>query len=122
MSSNTRDGQCRPAASEFGELSPNLQVGTECSEGTQQKQNTKLVCSSKPSEYSQDLLRGVGRNVSVQKFSWFKSMSQIVGLTTAWQQSKVEGKPRGANIAGNAKTNSPVHTEFQLLFMRQELQ
>ena len=68
---------------------------------------------SDPSEFSWDLLGGVGSNVSVPKFSWFKSMSQIVDLTAAWQQNKVEGNPVGANTAGNAKTNSnPVHTEF----------
>ena len=40
-------------------------------------------------------------------------MSQIFGLTAAWQQNKVEENPVGANIAGNAKTNfNPVHTEF----------
>ena len=40
-------------------------------------------------------------------------MSQIVGLTAAWQQSKVEGNPVGVNTACNAKTNpNPVHTEF----------
>ena len=60
-----------------------------------------------------DSLGDVGSNVSVPKFSWFKSMSQIVGLTAAWQQNKVEGNPVGANTAGNAKTNpNPVHTEF----------
>ena len=60
-----------------------------------------------------DSLRGVGSNVSVPRFSWFKSMSQIVGLTATWQQDKVEGNPMGANTASNAKTNSnPVHTEF----------
>ena len=86
---------------------------TECSEGTQKKQHTKPVCISKPSEYSRDLLGGVGNNVSVPSFSWFKSMSQIVGLTATWQQDKVEGNPMGASTASNAKTNSnPVHTEF----------
>ena len=40
-------------------------------------------------------------------------MSQIVGLTATWQQSKVEGNPMGANTASNVKTKSnPVHTEF----------
>ena len=40
-------------------------------------------------------------------------MSQIVGLTAAWQQNKVEENRMGANTTGNAKTNSnPVHTEF----------
>ena len=44
---------------------------------------------------------------------WFKSMSQIVGLTATCQQDKVEGNPKGASTAGNAKTNTnPVHTEF----------
>ena len=80
---------------------------------THHKQNAKSVCISKPSEFLWDSLGGVGSNVSVPKFSWFKSMSQIVGLTAAWQQNKVEGNPMGANTAGNAKINSnPVHTEF----------
>ena len=105
--------QCRTAASEFREVSSNLWVESECSQGTHHKQSAKSVCISEPSEFSQDLLGGVGSNVSVPKFSWFKSMSQIVGLTTAWQQNKVEGNPVGANTASNAKTNSnPVHTEF----------
>ena len=55
---------------------------------------------------------GVGNNVSVQSFSWLKSMSQIVGLTATWQD-RVEGNPTGANTASNAKVNiTPVHTEF----------
>ena len=99
------DGQCLVTASEF--------QFQECSEGTQQKQNTKLVCISEPSEYSWDSLEVVGRNVSVPKCSWFKSMSQIVGLTATWQQDKVEGNSTGVNTASNAKTNSnPVHTEL----------
>ena len=113
VSFSDRDGQCWTAASEFGEVSTNSWLETECSEGTQHKQNTKIVCIGEPSKYSRDLLGGVGSNVSVPKFSWFKSMSQIVGLTAAWQQSKVEGNPMGANTACNAKTNpNPVHTEF----------
>ena len=109
VSCSDHDGQCLAMASEFRELSPNLLVKTECSEGTQQK----LGCTSKPSEYSQDSLGGVGSNVSVPRFSWFKSMSQIVGLTATWQQNKVEGNPTGANTASNAKTNpNPVHTKF----------
>ena len=40
-------------------------------------------------------------------------MSQIVGLTAAWQQNKVEGNPGGANTTSKAKTNSnPLQTEF----------
>ena len=113
MSFSDRDGQCLVTANKFGELSPNSRAETECSEGTQKKQQTKPVCISEPSEYSRDSLRGVGSNVSVPSFSWFKSMSQIFGLTATWQQDKVEGNPTGANTASNAKTNSnPVHTEF----------
>ena len=116
MSFSVHNGQCLAAASEFREVSPNSRVETECSEGTQQKQNTKLVCISEHSKYSRDSLGGVGSNVSVPRFSWFKSMSQIVGLTATWQQDKVEGNPTGANTTSNAKTNSnPVHTEFNKL-------
>ena len=107
------DGQCLATASEFRELSSNSWVEAKCSQGTHHQLNTKIVCISEPSEYSRDSLGGVGSNVSVPRFSWFKSMSQIVGLTAAWQQNKVEGNPMGANAARNAKTNSnPVHTEF----------
>ena len=113
VSLGIRDGQCLAMTSEFRELSSNSQVETGCSQGTHHKQNAKVVCMTEPSEYSRDLLRGVGNVVSVPKYSWFKSMSQIVGLTAAWQQSKVEGDPVGANTACNAKTNSnPVHTGF----------
>ena len=113
MSFGVRNGQCLAAASEFREVSSNSRVESECSQGTHHKQSEKSVSISKPSEFSRDSLGGVGSNVSVPKFSWFKSMSQIVGLTAAWQQSKVEGNPRGANTASNAKINSnPVHTEF----------
>ena len=112
VSFGDRDGQCLAMASEFRELSPNSRVETEVSEGTQKNQHTKPVCSGEPSEYSQDSLRGVGNKVSVPSFSWFKSMSQIVGLTATWQD-KVEGNPTGAGTASNAKINSnPVHTEF----------
>ena len=113
VSFSDRDAQCLVTASEFRELSANSRVESECSEGTQQKRHTRLVCISEPSEYSRDLLGGVGNNVSVPSFSWFKSMSQIVGLTATWQQDKVEGNPTGASTVGNAKTNTnPVHTEF----------
>ena len=113
VSFGDRDGQCLVTVSKFRELSPNLQEVTECSEGTQKKQHTRPVCISESSEYSQDSLVGVGSNVSVPSFSWFKSMSQIVGLTATWQQDKVEGNPMGASTASNAKTNTNlVHTEF----------
>ena len=113
VSLSFRDGQCLAMTSKFRELSSNSQVETGCSQGTHHKQNAKVVCMSEPSEYSWDSLRGVGNVVSVPNYSWSKSMSQIVGLTDAWQQSKVEGNPMGANTACNAKTNpNPVHTEF----------
>ena len=113
VSFRTRDSHFLTAASEFREVSSNSRVESECSQGTHHEQNAKTVCISEPSEFSRDSLGGVGNNVSVPKLSWFKSMSQIVGLTAAWQQSKVEGNSMGANTAGNAKTNSnPVHTEF----------
>ena len=103
------DGRCFRTVSEFRELSPNSRVVTEASED--RHQHTKPVCVSEPSEYSRDSL-GVGNNVSVPSFSWFKSMSQIVGLTATWHD-KVERNPTGANTASNAKVNiSPVHTEF----------
>ena len=96
------NSQCLTAASGFQEVYPNSRVESKCSQGTHHKQNAKTVCISKPSEFSRDSLGGVGSNVSVPKFSWLKSMSQIVGLTAAWQQSKVEGNPVRANTAGNA--------------------
>ena len=112
VSSGDRDGQCSVSVSEFRELSPNSWVETECSEVTQKKHHTRPVCVGEPSEYSQDSLRSVGSNVSVPSFSWFKSMSQIVGLTATWQD-KVEGNPTGAGTASNVKINTnPVHTEF----------
>ena len=112
VSFNTRDGHCWEAASELRELSSNSRVETGCSQGTMHKQSMNLVCIGEPSEYSRDSLGGVGNNVSVPSFSWFKSMSQIVGLTATWQ-NKVERNPMGASTASNAKTNTnPVHTEF----------
>ena len=109
VSLGDRDGLCSVLISEFRELSLNSRVLEETTEGSSQR--TKPVCVGEPSEYSRDS-SGVGNNVSVPSFSWFKSMSQIVGLT-ATLQNKVEGNPTGANTAGNAKVNiSPVHTEF----------
>ena len=104
------DGQCLLTVSEFREPSPNSQVVTN-SDDDKQQQNSVPVCIDEPSEYSQDPLH-VGNNVSVPSFSWFKSMSQIVGLTATWH-SKVEGNPTTVGTASNAKVNiSPVHTEF----------
>ena len=113
VSLSAHDGQCLAASSKLREVSSNSQVERECSQGTHHKQSAKNVCISEPSNFSRDSLEGVGSNVSVPKFSWFKSMSQIVGLTAAWQQSKVEGNSVGATTACNAKINpNPVHTEF----------
>ena len=109
VSLGDRDGLCSVQISEFRELSLNSRVLEETTEGSSQR--TKPVCVGEPSEYSRDS-SGVGNNVSVPSFSWFKGMSQIVGFT-ATLQDKVEGNPKGANTAGNAKVNiSPVHTEF----------
>ena len=83
--------QCWVMASEFRELSPNSWVKTEGSGGRQKEHHIRPVCSGEPSKYSRDSL-GVGNNVSVPSFSWFKSMSQIVDLTATWQ-GKVEGNP-----------------------------
>ena len=114
MSFSAGDGQYLVAASEFREVSSNSRVESEYLQGTHHKQSATSVCISEPSKFSRDSLGGVDSKVSVPKFSWFKSMSQIVGLTAAWQQSKVEGNPMGVNTAGNAKTNpNPVHTEFK---------
>ena len=113
VSFGDQDDQCLVKANEFQELSPNSWVKTVCSEGTQKKHHTRPVCISKPSEYSWDSLVGVGSNVSVPIFSWFKSMSQIVCLTATWQQDEVGGNPTGASTASSAKTNTnPVHIEF----------
>ena len=78
VSSSDREGQCLATVSEFQELSSNSRVETECSEGTQHKHHTRPVCINKSSEYLRDSLGGVGNNVSVPSFSWFKSMSQIL--------------------------------------------
>ena len=43
-----------------------------------------------PSTHLTQYVKSIGNNVSVSKFSWLKSMSQIVGLTAAWHQDKVE--------------------------------
>ena len=111
--SSERKGQCLATVSKFRELSSNSCVESECSEDTEKEQHTKPMSISELSEYLWDSLGGVSSNVSVPCFSWFKSMSQIVGLTATWQQDKVGGNPTGANTASNAKANSnPVHTEF----------
>ena len=112
MVKRTLSRDTQPEHSESRELSPNSRVVTECSEGTQKKHHTRPVCIGEPSKYSRDSLGGVGSNVSVPHFSWFKSMSQIVGLT-ATSQDNVEGNPMGAGTANNAKINTnPVHTGF----------
>ena len=65
------------------------------------------------SEFLRKLLGNKGDNVSVPKLSWINSMTQIVGLTAARHQEKVEGDPVGTNVAGSPKVNKkPVHAEF----------
>ena len=64
-------------------------------------------------EFSQESSKSVGSNVSVPSLSWFKNVSKLVGLTAAWQQSKVEQTSMQTSTASNAKVNNPpVHTEF----------
>ena len=110
MSVNHCGGQCLTGVSEFKKYSSNSWVESGASQGTHHIQTTKNNCNN---ESSRELLEGSGSNVSVPKFSWFKSMSQIVGLTAAWQKNKVEGNPVGANTAGKTKANvNSVHTEF----------
>ena len=88
VSFGDRDGQCSVPVSELRELSSNSWEVMESSEGTQKKHHTRPVCIGEPSEYSQDSLGDVGNNVSVPSFSWFRSMSQIVGLTTTYRQRR----------------------------------
>ena len=78
VSFGDREGQCLAMASKFRELSPNSRVETECSEAARKNQHTKSVCIGEPSKYSQDLLRGVGNNVSVPSFSWFKACHKLL--------------------------------------------
>ena len=47
----------------------------------QGSQGTQVTCGDNFNELSQESSNCIGNNVSVSKFSWFKSMSQIVGLT-----------------------------------------
>ena len=80
-------------------------------EAIQKESNANRGIHGEFVEHSQQSL-GVGNNVSVPSFSWFKSMSQVVGLTATWQD-KVEGNPTRASTVSNAKINTnPVHTEF----------
>ena len=79
---------------------------------TQGISTTQTAGGGDSSDYSQESSNCIGNNVSVPKFSWFKSMSQIVGLTAAWQQDK-EGSLMGANTVSSAKANiTIVHSEF----------
>ena len=48
---SARDGQCLVAASDFREVSSNSRVESECSQGTHNKQSTKSVSISEPSEF-----------------------------------------------------------------------
>ena len=51
----------------------------------------QATCKGDSSKSSRESSISSGNNVSVPKFLWFKSMSEIVGLTAAWHQNKVEG-------------------------------
>ena len=89
---------CLTGVSEFGEHSPESRVDQAVTEIKQEGQletrpqdsSTKQTCESNSSESSRESLDCNGNNVSVPKLSWFKSMTQIVGLTAAWHQDKAE--------------------------------
>ena len=51
MSFGAHKSQCLTAASEAQEVSSNLRVESECSQGTHHKQSAKSVCISKPSKF-----------------------------------------------------------------------
>ena len=89
------------------EVEQKLQM-TPCSSNT-----TSKDCASDFSEPSRKSLENKGNNVSIPKLSWINSMTQILGLTAAWHQGKVEEDLVGTNIAGSPKVNKmPVHAEF----------
>ena len=99
--------------SEFQEHSLNSQMEMNTPQVTQDDLSIQGTCNSESSKSSHKSSSCVGSNVSVPKFSWFKSMSQIVGLTAAWHQNKVEGSLVGANTVSGTKANiTSVHSEF----------
>ena len=89
-----RCDQCLKKTSEFREHSANSWMKADAAVVTQEDVCTLNKCKDEYSESSPSSSSCVGKNVSVPKFSWFKSMSQIVGLPAAWHQDKVEGSPR----------------------------
>ena len=94
--------------SECGEYSPVSRPMTSAEEKVR-----RTIGGDDSSKFSHESSKSVGNNVSVPGITWFKSVSKLVGLTAAWQSSKVEGCPMGVNTAGSPKANnSSVHTEF----------
>ena len=76
-------------------------------------QGIQIACDGDSSESSQESSNCVGSDVSVPRLSCFKNVSKLVGLTAAWQHSKVEGESVGTSTASNAKVNNAsVHKEF----------
>ena len=108
-----RCDQCLKKTSKFREHSTNSWGKADAPVLTQEDVSSLSKCKDIYSKSSRNLSSCVGKNVSVPKFSWFKSMSQIVGLTAAGHQDKVEGSPMGTNTASTSKTNiTSVHSEF----------
>ena len=102
--------QCLTKTSKSREYSANLRMKADTLEVVQEEVGTLKKCSGKYSKSLRNLSSCVSKNVSVPKFSWFKSMSQIVDLTAAWHQDEVE-----ANTASSTKTNiTSVHSNFFL--------
>ena len=89
------------------------EVGDEFQMVEHSKVTTLKEANGESNKPSQNSLEPKGKNVSVPKFSWMNSMTQIVGLAAAWHQGKVEGSPVGTNSAGSPNSNkTSVHAEF----------
>ena len=122
---NNQCDQALTGASEFSKFSMdsweksvtrNSDVQPRPQRQSQQDNTPHVTCGGKSSDsstHSSKCVKCIGNNVSSSKFSWLKSMSQIVGLTAAWHKDKVEGSPVGANTVSSGKANiASVHSEF----------
>ena len=108
---NDHDGESEQGPdrnSECGEYS-----AVSCLMTYAEEKDRRTIGGDDSNEFSHESSKCVGKDVSVPGITWFKSVLKLVGLTAAWQSSKVRGYPVGVNTAGNPKANnSSVHTEF----------
>ena len=105
---NAEGKQGLDRSSKCGEYSP-----VSCPMTSTEEKDGRTIGRDDSSESSHESSKCVGNDVSVPRVTWFKSVSKLVGLTAAWQPSKLEGYPVGVNTAGSPKANnSSVHTEF----------